>query len=165
MRWIVYAIGLLALTLLQTSAVPAFQLLGVGTNLILIVLCCWVVVRGQDEGFGLVPLAGIWMGLLSFQGLATSVAAFLPVIMLATLRRPLGVQSEFGWALALVVAATVAHFVVIALVLEIGGSAIDWFAVTTDVLLPTVLVNLVVAVPVYLLIRLPTPRAKPAVSV
>lgn len=163
MRWPLLIAGMLGLTLLQTSAVPAFELLGVGSNLLLVVLCCWVVVRGAPEGMVLVPLAGLMLGLLSFQGLATSVAAFLPIIVLAALRSQLGVRSTFGWALAVVVAATLAHFIIIALVLALGGSNIDWAAAVLDVLLPTVLVNFVVAIPVYWLIWWPTSRPQPLV--
>ena len=160
MKWPLLIAGVLGLTLLQTSVVPAFQLLGVGSNLLLVVMCCWVVVRGAEEGMALVPLAGLMLGLLSFQGLATSVAALLPIIVLAALRPHLGVRTTFGWALAVVVAATLAHFIIIALVLALGGNNINWLSAVLDVLLPSVLVNLIIAIPVYWLIWLPSPRPR-----
>ncbi len=161
MKWPLLIAGTLGLTLLQTSAVPAFQVLGIGSNLLLVVLCCWVIVRGTEEGMGLVPLAGLLVGLLSFQELATSVAAFLPIIVIAALRPHFRVRSTFGWALAVVVAATLAHFSIIALALELEESNIQWISAILDVLLPTVLVNFIVAIPLYWLIwwSMPRPRS------
>ena len=77
MRWVAPILGLLALVLLQTSSIPAFELFGVAPNVLLVMLCCWAVVRDQEEAMLLVPLAGIFIGLLSFQGTAVSVAALL----------------------------------------------------------------------------------------
>ncbi len=161
MKWPFLIAGTLGLTLLQTSAVPAFQVLGVGSNLLLVVLCCWVIVRGTEEGMILVPLAGLLVGLLSLQELATSVAAFLPIIVIAALRPHFSVHSTFGWTLAVVVAATLAHFIITALALELDGSSINWIREILDVLLPRVLVNFVLAIPLYWLIRWSLPRPRP----
>ena len=157
-RWIVLLPGVLGLALLQTSAAPAFDLFGVGPNLLLVTLCCWAVVRREQEALILVPLAGLWIGLLSVQGLALSMAAFAPVVLFAALRKQLALRSEFAWALTVVVAATIAHFLVLAVSLEVEGATIDWRAASVDVLLPSVLANALLALPLYWLVRLPTPR-------
>lgn len=163
MKWLMLGVGMVGLVLLQTSAVPAFELLGVAPNLVLVVLCCWVVVRGQGETMVLVPLAGITIGLLSFQGMGESVAAFMPIVLLATLRRAMEPRSEYVWALAIVIVATALHFVSLAVAIEVKGSSIDWLAAASDVLVPSVLVNLLLALLVYWLVRLPTPRPTPHV--
>lgn len=162
-KWVSLTLGVLGLALLQTSAVPAFDLLGVGANLLLVGLCGWVVVHGPRDGMVLAPLAGVWMGLLSIEGLAVSVAAYLPVVLLASLRQPLGIGPGLAWAVPLVVAATILHFFVIAVSFAIEGSSINWLAAITDILLPSVLVNFVVTLPVYWLIRLPAGRPQPRV--
>ncbi len=163
MKWLTLGVGMVGLVLLQTSAVPAFELLGVAPNVVLVVLCCWVVVRGQSEAMVLVPLAGITIGLLSFQGMGESVAAFMPIVLLATLRRAMEPRSEYVWTLAIVIVATALHFVALAVAIEVEGSSIDWLAAATDVLVPSVLVNLLLALLVYWLVRLPTPRPMPHV--
>lgn len=163
MKWLTLSVGMVGLVLLQTSAVPAFELLGVAPNLVLVVLVCWVVVRGQSETMVLVPLAGITIGLLSFQGMGESVAAFMPIVLLATLRRAMEPRSEYVWTLAIVIVATALHFVALAVAIEVEGSSIDWLAAATDVLVPSVLVNLLLALLVYWLVRLPTPRPMPHV--
>ena len=157
-KWLLLLFGLLGIALLQTSAVPAFELFGVAPNLLLVGLVCWAAVRGQSETMILVPLAGIWIGLLSFQGMAVSVAAFLPIVVLMALRPWVRPHSEYVWALAVVILATVLHFSALAVSIEIEGSAINWAAASTDVLVPSILVNLIVGAVVYWLIRLPTPR-------
>ena len=162
-RWGLLTLGVLGLALLQTSAVPAFDLLGVGANLLLVVMCCWVVVHGTRDGMVLAPLAGVWMGLLSIEGIAVSVAAYLPVVALASLHRPLGIGPGLTWAAPLVVAATILHFFVIAVSFAVEGSSINWLEAITEILLPSVLVNFVVALPVYWLIRLPAGRPQPRV--
>ena len=57
MKWPPLIAGTLGVTLLQTSAVPAFELLGVAPNLLLVTLCCWAVVRDREESLLLVPLS------------------------------------------------------------------------------------------------------------
>lgn len=117
----------------------------------------------------LVPLAGIFIGLLSFQGTAVSVAAFAPIVMLATLRNVfsrgvrMDLRTEYIWALGLVVAATLLHFITFAVAVEVEGSRIDWVAALTDRMLPAMLVNLGIALALYWVVRLPTRRPQPRV--
>ena len=64
MKWALLVVGLLLLVLLQTSAVPAFEILGVAPNVLLVVLCCWAVVRVDSESMGrslasVITLAGL----------------------------------------------------------------------------------------------------------
>ena len=70
MKWLFLLSGLLGLVLLQVSAIPAFSLLGVAPNILLVVLACWAVVRNQTEAMVLIPIAGISIGLLTLQGIA-----------------------------------------------------------------------------------------------
>ncbi len=163
MKWTLLLTGLVGLVLLQVSAIPAFALFGVAPNLLLVVLACWVVVRGPSEAMILVPVAGLGIGLLTFQGMAESVAAFVPIVVVAALRTGQPPRGEYVWAMALVIIATVLHFTTIAAAIEVEGSTIDWFAAVTDVLVPSLITNLIIALVVYWLIRLPTPKPVPRV--
>jgi len=158
-KWPPLIIGTLGLTLLQTSAIPAFELLGVAPNLLLVTLCCWAVVRDQREALLMVPLAGVWLGLLSHQGMAESVAAYVPLIVVAGLHDQIRPPNEYAWALAVIIVATVLHFFAVAAALQIDGASVDWVAAMTDVGVPSVLTNLAIGAIVYWLVRLPTPRA------
>ena len=163
MKWVLLIAGLVGLILLQVSAIPAFSLFGVAPNLLLVVLACWAVVRGQAEAMVLVPMAGIGIGLLTFQGMGESVAAFVPIVVIAALRTGLPARAEYVWAVAVVIVATVVHFTTIAVSIEAEGSSIDWLAAVTDVLVPSIITNVVIALLVYWLIRLPTPKPIPRV--
>ena len=162
MKWPPLILGTLGLTLLQTSAIPAFELLGVAPNLLLVTLCCWAVVRDPREALVMAPLAGIWLGLLSHQGMAESVAAYVPVIVVAGLRDQMRPPSEYAWALAVIIVATLLHFCAVAAALQVDGASLDWVVATTDVAVPSVLANLFVGAIVYWLVRLPTARAETA---
>ena len=161
MKWPPLILGALALTLLQTSAVPAFQLLGVAPNLLLVVLCCWAVVRDQREALVMVPLAGLSLGLLSFQGMAESVAAFLPLVLIAALREQVRPPNEYAWALAVIIGATILHFFAVAVTIQVGGDSVAWLDALRDVMVPSVLTNLFIGALVYWLVRLPTPQPEP----
>ena len=150
--------AVVGLVLLQTSAAPAFSIFGVGPNLLLVVLCCWLVVRGADDGFILVPLAGIGVGLLSFQGMAESVAALAPIVIGAALWTQFRHVHPFAWALALIAAATILHFLALAVAVQLETTGINWLEALRDVLLPTVLLNVILGVVIYWLIRLPSRR-------
>ena len=158
MKWPPLILGTLALTLLQTSAVPAFELLGVAPNVLLVVLCCWAVVRDQREVLVLAPLAGLWLGVLSFQGMAESVAAFLPLVLIAALREHIRAPNEYAWALTVIIGATILHFFAIAVAIQIDGGQIAWLDTLTNVMVPNVLTNLFIGAIVYWLVRLPTPQ-------
>lgn len=161
MKWPPLILGTLGLTLLQTSAIPAFELLGVAPNLLLVTLCCWAVVRDPREALLMAPLAGIWIGLLSNQGMAESVAAFVPLVVVASLRGPvIPPPNEYAWALAVIIVATLLHFLAVAAALQLEGASIDWVAAVTDVAVPSVLTNVFIGAVVYWLVRLPTPHAE-----
>ena len=162
MKWPPLILGTLGLTLLQTSAIPAFELLGVAPHVLIVALCVWAVVRDQREALVMVPLAGIWLGLLSHQGMAESVAAYVPLIVVAALRVQIRPPNEYAWTLAVIIVATLLHFLAVAAALQIGGASIDWLAAITDVAIPSVLTNLFLGAIVYWLVRLPTPRPESA---
>ena len=148
---------MLGLALLQTSAAPAFDLFGVGPKLLLVTLCCWAVVRREQEALILVPLRGSG-SVCSRSRDSRCPGGVRPGGLFAALRSKLALRSEFAWALTAVVAATIAHFLVLAVSLEVEGATIDWRAASVDVLLPSVLANALLALPLYWLVRLPTPR-------
>jgi rod shape-determining protein MreD len=158
MKWPPLILGTLGMTLLQTSAIPAFELLGVAPNLLLVALCCWAVVRDPREALVLVPLAGIWIGLLSNQGMAESIAAFVPLVVVASLRGPIQPPNEYAWALSVIIVATLLHFLAVVAALQLEGASIDWIAAIRDVAVPSILTNLFIGAIVYWLVRLPTPH-------
>ena len=61
-------------------------------------------------------------------------------------------------ALALVAAATILHFLALAVAVQLETTGINWLEALRDVLLPTVLLNVILGVVIYWLIRLSSRR-------
>ena len=162
MKWAILITAVLALVLLQTSIMPLFEVLGVGPNLLLVALCCLAILRDPEEVMVAAPLAGIGMGLLAFQGVAESVAALAPIGFAAMFWRG---DEQHGprWlaALLLTAIASALHFVALAVAVELSTTGVNWLEAVRDVMLPSVAVNLIVAIPVYFVCR-PLLQRRPA---
>ncbi len=162
-RWLMLLFGLFVLVVFQTSAGPSFPIFGVGPQVVLIVLCCWAMVRPPVETLVMIPLAGIGLGLLAFQGMAESVAALAP-IGLAALSWNAWKESRgftplpLEWAVTIVLigAASVLHFTAHAISVELATSGVNWLAALRTVMLGGVLGNMIIGAVVYWLVRIPT---------
>lgn len=150
MRWVLLIIAVFALTLLQTSFLPLFEFLGVGPNLLLVSLCCLAVLREPQETVIAVALAGILTGLMAFQGVAESVASLTPIAFAGMLWRGEPGRSTWLAALTLTAAASALHFAALSVAVEFTTTGVNWLEAARDVMLPSVAVNLILAVPVYL---------------
>lgn len=163
LRWPLLLGALFVLVVFQTSAGPSFVIFGVGPQVVLTVLCCWAMVRPPIETLVLLPLAGIGMGLLAFQGMAESVAALAPVGLAALSwhdwkRSRSYTPLPFEWAatIVLVGVATILHFTAHAIAVELTTTGVNWLAALRTVLLGGLLGNLLLGAVVYWLVRIPT---------
>lgn len=166
LRWALLLGGLFVLVVFQTSASPSFPLFGVGPQVVLIVLCCWAMVRPPIETLVMIPLAGIGLGLLAFQGMAESVAALAPIGLAALTWRarresqrftPLGL--EWAITILLIGVASVLHFTAHAIAVEITTTGVNWLAAVRTVMLGGILGNMMLGAVVYWFVRIPTPSA------
>ena len=155
MKWPILIAAVFALVLLQTSIMPLFELLGVGPNLLLVSLCCLAILRDPEEVMVAAPLAGLGMGLLAFQGVAESVAALAPIGFAAMLWRGDEPHYQPRWlaALLLTAIASALHFIALAVAVELNTTGVNWIEALRDVMLPSVAVNLILALPVYFAAR------------
>ena len=163
MRWPILVALVVLLVLFQTSIAPVFEVFGVGLNLLLVVLCCIALLRDPEEVVVAAPLAGVGMGLLAFQGLAVSVAALAPIAFAAMLWS--GQHSLPRWlaVLLLIGFASVAHFAALAVAVEIETTGVNWIEAVRDVMLPSIVTNVVLGIPVYAVARiLAAPRRETA---
>ncbi len=166
LRWPLLLAGLFALVIFQTSASPSFPIFGVGPQVVLVALCCWAIVRPPVETLVMIPLAGIGLGLLAFQGMPESVAALAPIGVAALTWRswkesrpftPLAL--EWSVTMLLVGAASVLHFTAHAVAVELSTSGVNWLAALRTVMLGGVLGNIILGAVVYWLIRIPSSAA------
>ena len=151
------ALGLLivvAAVLAQMSILPAFSILGVHPNLVIVLLVAWMSVRGGREALLLIPAAGLVQGLLDSQPLGLAMLALAPLILMTEVRELQLVESELLPALVLAALATLVYEGTNLLALAVTGEQLHWLASVWDVLVPAAIVNVLLLVPVYGLVRL-----------
>ena len=149
MRYYLAAALLLLTALLQTSVVPVFSLLGAHPNVVLVLVVCWAIVRGQREALVVVPMAGIALGLLDGQPVGTALLALIPVVLLAELREARIVEGDFLLALATVVVATLAYETLFLVTLRLTGETVQWWGSFSRIIVPTAIVNALLMPPLY----------------
>ena len=166
LRWAFLLGGLFVLVVFQTSASPSFPVFGVGPQVVLIVLCCWAMVRPPIETLVMIPLAGIGLGLLAFQGMAESVAALAPIGLAALSwharresRGSAPLPLEWVMTMLLIAVASILHFTAHAISVELATSGVNWIAALQSVMLGSILGNVIIGAVVYWLVRIPTSGA------
>ncbi len=151
------AAGILAVivaALLQLAVMPAFSIFGVHPNLIIVLLIAWMATRGPQEALVMIPVAGFAVGLLDSQPLGLAMLALAPLTLMTNVRELRLVESDLLPAVVLTVVATLVYETVILLSLAVRGERPEWVESILDVLVPAAIVNALVLLPVFGLIRL-----------
>jgi rod shape-determining protein MreD len=146
--------------LLEASVLPLFRIEGLQPNLTLVFLMTWLIIRGAEEAFVLIPIGGLFIGLVDGAPLGTALLALAPVALLQEVR---GAHlNEKGPLMAIVftLVMTLAYNYVYLLVFTVQGQAGSWVEVTSRVILPTMFINVAILLPIYLAFSLvnPAPR-------
>ena len=135
--------------LLEASVLPLFRVEGLQPNLTLVVLMAWLIIRGAEEAYVLIPIGGVFIGLVDGALMGTALLAMAPVALLQEVR---GAQlNEKGLLMAVVFTAimSLVYNYTYLLVTTLQGEAGSWVDATTRIILPTTLINLAVLLPVY----------------
>lgn len=154
--WTGSAIAIL-LALLQASSVEEFRVLGVTPNLLLVLLVSWLVVRGLDDVLPMIAVAGVTIGFVGLQTPGLVLLALLPIAGLGILRELHVIHSDILLVLAFVLAATVAYELIIVASLVLSGGGFDLLVALRSAVVPAAIVNLALAPPVYVVMRLAKP--------
>ena len=160
-----YYIGLplvFLVALVEASVLPLFRVAGLQPNLLLVLLVVWLVVRGPNEAFVLIPAGGLSLGLVDGAPLGTALLALAPVAMLQEVR---GARlSEGGLSIAIVftLTMTVVYHLVYLLVFTVQGEAGSWAAALGRVVIPTAFLNVLVLLPTYALVHVASPDMRRA---
>jgi hypothetical protein len=147
----------LLLALVQTSTVEQVTVLGVTPNLMLVLLVCWLVVRGLDDVLPMIALAGIILGFIGLQSPGIVLLALLPLAALGVVREMHVIDGELLLVLALALAGTVAYESVMLLGLMATGGGLNPSPAITNVILPAAVVNAAMAPAVFAMMRLARP--------
>jgi len=136
------------------------RVLGVAPDLVLIFVACWAMVRGQREAMVVVPIAGFLRDLTTSDPVGTSVLALSPIVVLAVLRDLRPVESDFLPTLVVVAAASLVYAVISMTVLTAVGDDVPWATGLLRVAFPSMLVNALFTVVVYVPMRSLSPRPR-----
>lgn len=153
----ILAAGLLLMALaalMQAAVLPSFSIFGAQPNLLVVLLIAWLSVRGRREVLPLIPAAGFMQGLLDSQPLGLAMLALAPLVLMAEVPEMRLVESDLVPALALTVLATFAYEGTMLIALAVTGERLDWAASALDVILPAVIANTLLLLPVYGAMRL-----------
>jgi rod shape-determining protein MreD len=147
-------LGLLGLTVLaQATLLTRIRLLGASPNLLLVVVLTWSLLQGVEEGVVWSFIGGLGIDLISGGALGTSSLALMSICLLASL----GTTSVFAGNLLLpiflVALATPLHGWLILLTHQLRGLHVNWLASTVRVIGPELLLNALLIVLVYPMLR------------
>ena len=138
----------------EAAVLPQFRVSGLQPNLVLVVLVAWLMLRGPAEGFLLITVGGLLLGLVDGAPLGTALLALAPLFVLHEAR---GSQlREGGLILTIVftVIMTATYHLIYLAVFTVQGQNGDWLEAFIRIVLPTAFINVVLLMPVYFLLSL-----------
>lgn len=149
MKYVAATLLLLMAALVQTSVLPAFPVFGVSPNLVLILLVCWTIVRGQQEAMVIVPIGGLCLSLVGSQPIGVALLAVTPVLLLSELAALRLTGSDLLLALVLVFLSSLLYESVLLVGLRLEGESVGWLAAFLRAVLPTSIVSVLFTPPLY----------------
>ena len=151
-----YVVGLPLLAfaaVLQATLLPQFRLFGGTIDLVLLLTLNWTLVGESRGGPIWAFMGGLCLDLLSGGPLGANALGLVLVAYLASLSEGRFWSSHVLLPLASVLVGTVVYHLVYLLTLAATGHGVSWGLSLSQVTLPTVLLNTLVMLPVYHLVR------------
>jgi len=159
-KYLVAFVGAFFAAVIAASMAPHVRVLGVTPDPVLIFAASWAMVRGQREAMVVAPMAGLLRDLTTSDPVGTSVLALSPIVALAALRDLRPVESDFLPALVVVAVASLAYALVSMTVLTAVGDDVPWATGLLRVAFPSMLVNALFTVVVYVPMRWLSPQPR-----
>ena len=148
------SIGIMfSLALLQATVMPHITVLGVHPDLVLMVVVAWSVLRGSKEGMVWALIGGVVMDLFSAAPFGISTLALLIVGFASGLGQASFFRIDLLVPIVVIVPATLAYQLCIAGLLTLLTGAVGWGTRFGQIILPSILVNSVGMILVYVLTR------------
>ena len=146
--------------LLEVSVLPLFRVDGLQPNLTLVLLMAWLIIRGAEEAYVLIPIGGVFVGLVDGALMGTALLAMAPVAVLQEVRGAQLNEKGLLMAVAFTAIMSLVYNYTYLLVSTLQGEAGSWVAATTRVILPTTLINLAVLLPLYAAFAILNPQQR-----
>ncbi len=153
MSYYVGPVLLLLSATFEASVLPMFRIGGLQPNPTLVLLVAWLMVRGDREAFLFIPIAGILLGLVDSAPMGTALLALAPLALLHDVRGSRLSETGFPLTALFTVVMTVVYNLVYLLVFTIDGQAGSWMVAFTHSIIPSTLLNVVILVPIYAILR------------
>ena len=148
------AIPVLALTvMLQTAVISRINLLSGAGDLVLLVLIAWALQESVESAWQWAVLAGLLVGFTSGLPLVVPLAGYLVAAVLARFVIRQIWQSPILALLSVTFFSTLMYDLITYLVLSIAGTPLPFGDVLALIVLPSVFLNFLLAIPVHSLIR------------
>ena len=148
------AIPLLSLLLvLQSAVINRLPLLQGVPDLILLVVTAWALQERVRSAWQWAIIGGLLVGYLSVLPLAIPLGSYLFATLLALAFRRRIWQVPILAVFAVIFVSSIANQLVTALYLSISGSLITWLDALNLIVLPSLILNLILVVPIYALIK------------
>ncbi len=154
MRTVLVGLPLLALAaILESTVFPDLALLHGRVDLVLLLTLSWTL-SGDSQGGALWGfIGGLWLGLLSGGPLGLASLALVTMAFLASLSEGRVWSSHVLLPLAVALIGSAGYHLISAAGLFATGEAVDWGLFLRQVLLPSVLLNAALILPVYAFVR------------
>lgn len=156
------AAGVLALAVLgQATLFTRIRLAGAAPNLLLVIVVCWSLIRGQTAGVLWGFAGGLGLDLVAGLPLGTSSLALMAICPLAVLGKDSVFPGSLTLPALLAALATPIFGWVVLLTKTVLGLPVDWLASTLYIIGPETALNVALTLLVYPLLRWLALRAQP----
>ncbi len=150
---VIFALAIALMALAQAAFIPAINVLSIGPNVVLVLILVWSADRGIGEGVIWALPVGILLDLLALDPIGSNTLALIPVAIIGGLARRRLFHSGVIIPMVLVVAATVVHQVIAAVVSSATGSSYS-IGATLRLAVLTALLNMAIVPLVYLVVAI-----------
>ena len=144
---------LAAVALLQVTVAPHVTILGARPDLMLLTVVSWSVLRGRREGIKWGFVGGLCLDLFSGGPFGLSALALIVIGLLSGLGETNIYRSHIALPIVTFLEATLIQGLLYLPLLHIMGRSIPWFDVLLRVMLPSMVLNALLIVPVYAALR------------
>ena len=137
----------------QGTLVARVRFLGACPNLLLVIIVSWGLLRGVSAALPIAFVSGLGLDLLSGLPLGTSALGLMAASSVAGLGTNKVFASNLVLPALMAAAATLIYAFVVLLTLQFRGLSVDWIAAGVRVAAPELILNVLLILPVYPVMR------------
>ncbi len=141
------------LVIFQSTVISRFPLLQGSADLILLVIIAWALQEQVDSAWVWTLLGGIMVGFVSALNIIFPLAVYLTTTALALIIKRRIWQIPILAMFAVTLIGTLLSHLVTALTISISGTSLPWVDVFQLITLPSLLLNILLAAPIFAIMR------------